>query len=213
MKIKLLLASGNSHKYDEFADFFSRIGDASGEPIKLLRSSDYPDFGPIEENGSSYEENAAIKARAWANFTGIPAIADDSGLEVRSMDWAPGIFSARAASGIDADRIRWLLSRLDGCDDRFARFKACIVIAFPGGNSHYVDYFSALGACRGNISRFPAGSGGFGYDPVFVPDGCGATFAEMGREEKSKISHRAVAMMGVAKMMPSVIKYYTARYG
>jgi XTP/dITP diphosphohydrolase len=178
----------------------------------LLRSSDYPDFGSIEENGSSYEENAAIKARAWADFAGIPAIADDSGLEVRSIGWAPGIFSARAASGSDRDRIRWLLSRLDGCDDRHARFVSCIVIAFPGGTRPYVDYFSALGVCRGNITLSPAGNDGFGYDPIFVPDGYSVTFAEMGRE-KSKISHRAVAMMGVAKMMPSVIKYSTVRYG
>jgi len=195
-------------------DFFQRLGNDSGEKIDLLRASDFPDFGPIEENGSSYEENAAIKARAWAECAGIPAVADDSGLEVRALDWAPGIFSARAVCGSDEERIDWLLSRMEASDDRRARFVACVVIAFPGGckSKSRVDYFSSQGMCWGNIALVPVGDAGFGYDPVFVPDGCGATLAEIGSSEKSKISHRALAMGGIAKMISTVLKYYTVHY-
>ena len=174
----------------------------------MLGAQDFSEIGAIEESGFSYEENAAIKAVAWANFAGMPALADDSGLEVRALDWEPGIHSARAASGSDADRIRWLLSRMEGNEDRRAHFVACIVIAFPDNGKMERDYFSSRGICRGRITSTPRGSGGFGYDPVFVPDGCDSTFAEMGPALKSKISHRALAMRGVAHVMRSVIKYY-----
>jgi len=184
----------------------------AGEKIELLGAQDFPEIGAIEESGSSYEENAAIKAREWANFAGMPAIADDSGLEVRALDWWPGIFSARASSGSDYDRIEKLLSSLGNHDDRNARFVACIVFAFPGVKKEH-GCFSSRGICRGRITHAPRGRGGFGYDPIFVPDGYGATFAEMGSLEKSKISHRALAMRGVAHMMSSVIKYYAVRHG
>jgi XTP/dITP diphosphohydrolase len=186
---------------------------ASGESPKLVSAADFPPYpGVIEETGSDYEENALIKARAWANFTGIPAIADDSGLEARALGWGPGIFSARAAPGNDSDRIRWLLGRIAGASDRRARFVACVVVAFPmpernrpGGRG---NYFSVQGVCRGNIARAPSGSAGFGYDPVFVPHGYEATFADLGAGVKSKISHRAISLRGIALMLPSVIKYY-----
>ena len=185
----------------------------AGEKIQLLCASDFPDIGTIEESGSSYEENAAIKAIAWANFAGMPALADDSGLEARALDWKPGIHSARASQGSDADRIRWLLSRMEDKEDRRARFAACIVIAFPDNRKTGRGYFSSQGICGGKITRVSRGRGGFGYDPVFVPDGYEITFAEMGSDAKSKISHRAVAMRGVAYMMQSMIKYYAVQYG
>jgi XTP/dITP diphosphohydrolase len=210
--IKILLASGNRHKYEEFADFFSRLSLDLRDNFELIPASNYPNIGSIEENGSSYEENSFIKAGAWADFSGIPAIADDSGLEVRALDWEPGIYSARACTGDDGDRIAWLLSRLAGKTDRRARFVACVVIAFPGGRASG-EFFASRGTCWGNIADNPAGGDGFGYDPVFVPDGFGSTFAEMGREEKSKISHRSAALRGVARMARSVIKYYTVRHG
>jgi XTP/dITP diphosphohydrolase len=181
----------------------------SGLRLELLKASDFPGIGRIEENGSSYEENSALKAGIWADFAGIPAIADDSGLEVRSLNWGPGIFSARAVPGIDEDRLRWLLERMKDHKDRRARFVACIVIAFPGGKKSGASYFSSQGACWGSIVRAPSGNYGFGYDPVFVPVGYNATFAELGRELKMEISHRAVALRGVAKMMRSVVKYST----
>ena len=184
-----------------------------GEKIELFGAQDFPDIGDIEESGSSYEENAAIKAVAWANFTGMPALADDSGLEVRALDWEPGIYSARASSGSDSDRVEWLLSRVRNYEDRHARFVACVVIAFPNYGKNVRDYFTSRGICKGRITHTPRGCGGFGYDPVFVPDGYDSTFAEMEAALKSKISHRAYAMRGVAHMMQSVIKYYAVQYG
>jgi len=181
------------------------------DEIKLIGARVFPNIGVIEESGLTYEENAAIKAKAWANFAGMPALADDSGLEVRALDWEPGIHSARAARGSDYDRTRWLLARMEGCEDRRARFTACIVIAFPDRGKSGRGFFSSSGTCEGQITREPRGRCGFGYDPVFVPDGYDATFAEMGAAEKSKISHRALAMRGVAHLMGSVIKYYAVQ--
>ena len=183
------------------------------EKFELLGAGDFPEIGEIEESGSSYEENAAIKAEEWANFADMPALADDSGLEVRALDWEPGIYSARASSGSDSDRIEWLLSRMESQEDRRARFVACIVIAFPGNGNRGNGYFSSRGICRGHITCAPKGCGGFGYDPVFVPDGYDTTFAEMGSARKSKISHRAIAMRGVAHIMQSVIKYHAVQCG
>jgi XTP/dITP diphosphohydrolase len=185
---------------------------ASGDWPELMSAADFPPYpGVIEETGSDYEENALIKARAWANFTGIPAIADDSGLEVRALEWGPGIFSARAAPGSDSDRIKRLLEGIADTRDRFARFVACIAVAFPASGRNCPcgrrNFFSAQGVCRGNIARYPSGSAGFGYDPVFVPHGYDATFAELGSGVKSKISHRAKSLRGIALMLPSVIKY------
>ena len=207
-----MLASGNKHKFSEFADFFSRMEIFAEDKIELFSAQDFPEIGTIEENGFSYEENAAIKAFAWANFAGIPALADDSGLEVRALGWKPGIHSARASPGSDADRTRWLLSRMENHGDRCARFVACIVIAFPDNGKTGHGYFSSRGICGGRIARASKGREGFGYDPVFVPDGYDVTFAEMGSAVKSKISHRAIAMQGVAHMLKSVIKYYAVRH-
>ncbi|MDR3332182.1 MAG: non-canonical purine NTP pyrophosphatase, RdgB/HAM1 family [Synergistaceae bacterium] len=205
--VRLVLASGNGNKHREFTGFFASIAPLAGGNLELV-TADGP--GEVEEIGSTYEENALIKAGAWANFTGLPAIADDSGLEVRSLGWGPGIHSARVARGSDLERASWLLGRLEGAPDRRACFVACLVIAFPttpDGRRH--GYFSSEGRCWGNIANSPSGSSGFGYDPVFIPDGLGVTFAELGPEEKSKISHRAIAMAGVAQMIKSVIKYIT----
>lgn len=207
--MKIVLASANRHKHEEFSEFFSKEPSFVEAGVRLLSGKDLSQ-GPtrIEETGDTYEENALIKARAWADAAGFPAIADDSGLEVKSLAWGPGVFSARSAPGDDSDRIRWLLRKLDGKSDRRARFVACLVIV-PGspGESGLRDYFSVSGCCWGNIAFAPAGSEGFGYDPVFVPDGYDRSFAELGAAVKAKISHRAIAMGGVAQILPSVLKY------
>jgi XTP/dITP diphosphohydrolase len=209
--LRILLASGNRNKLAEFSDFFKDISafEAGGVELASLEDVDIGHDGPwdIEELGGSYEENALIKARAWAEYSGMTTIADDSGLEVRKLGWAPGIYSARAVSGSDQDRVSWMLGELGGADDRRARFVACIVVAFPvrallkGRN-----YFALHGVCWGGIARAPRGCQGFGYDPVFIPDGFRETFAELGGL-KSKISHRATAMKGVAQIVPSMLKY------
>jgi XTP/dITP diphosphohydrolase len=181
--------------------------------IELISLQDLPcSLGSppsVDETGESYEENALLKARAWADFFGAPTIADDSGLEVSGLDGRPGIFSARTASGADEDRVRWLLGELDGMTDRRARFVACVVISFPGQRSGGRGHFVSHGVCWGRIANQPAGLSGFGYDPVFIPDGYENTFAELGKEIKSIISHRAKAMKGVAQMAASVVKYWS----
>ena len=168
-------------------------------------------MGAVEETGSTYEENALIKASEWSRLTGLPAIADDSGLEVRALGWEPGIYSARSAAGGDLERIEWLLGRMDGISDRRACFVACLVIVpfIPEHDerSRGRTFFSVEGRCWGSIAYSPSGGSGFGYDPVFVPDGYDLSFAEMGQAKKSQISHRSIAVQGLAKIMPSVIQY------
>ena len=213
--IDLVLASTNRHKYEELSAFFR--SDKAFYGICLHGSDDFPMMaGEIEETGNSYEENAFLKASEWANFTGLPAIADDSGLEVRALGWEPGIYSARAVSGADSNRIKWLLGRMNDVSDRRACFVASLVIVPPGIKSENEvktrDYFVVEGRCWGNIAYSPAGSSGFGYDPVFIPDGYNMTFAELGEAVKSRISHRSIAVQGLAKIMHSVVKYF-AVYG
>lgn len=206
----LVLASGNRNKHVEFSWFFKNIEAFAVCGVEILPPDEalMKNGGPeVEESGGSYEENALIKARAWADFTGLPTIADDSGLEVRALGWAPGIRSARSAAGDDADRVSWLLGELGDASDRRACFAACLVIALPG--AHLCagrNFFSSEGRCWGSISSSQRGDGGFGYDPIFVPEGGCLTFAELGGL-KSEISHRAIAMRGVAQIIASVVKY------
>lgn len=212
-EFKLLLASGNRHKFMEFSAFFAQLPLFGEKKITLLSVEDLPGGGPpeVDETGGSYEENALLKAAAFARFAGIPAIADDSGLEVNALNGMPGIHSARAAEGDDAARVRWLLDKVMGVEDRRASFVACLVIALPGAGNVFGgsdrDYFAAEGRCYGRLADAPRGEHGFGYDPVFIPDGYNATFGELGDEIKSKISHRAIAFKGVAQIVPSVLKY------
>ncbi|MDR1472113.1 MAG: non-canonical purine NTP pyrophosphatase, RdgB/HAM1 family [Synergistaceae bacterium] len=206
-KISIVLASGNAHKREEFSDFFKSFGD-----VELLSARDFSSCpGDVEENGSSYEENALAKARAWADFTHMPSLADDSGIEVRRMDWKPGIFSARAVSGSDSCRIERLMDEMGRAPDRRARFAVCLVVAFPSFKPVRArDYFAVEARCWGTIARAPSGEHGFGYDPVFIPDGFDKTFADLGPAIKSKISHRAIAMRGVAQILPNMLKYFAA---
>jgi XTP/dITP diphosphohydrolase len=206
--LPIVLASGNKGKYAEFAEFFGSLGELSR--FSLLRPGELRAAPPDpDETGESYEENALIKAREWAKAFGLTALADDSGLEVRALGMAPGVISARIVNGSDADRLSWLLGKLDGAADRRACFVASVVIAFPRDmNLGSRDYFAARGRRWGVIANEPRGANGFGYDPVFIPDGYGETFAELGGDVKSKISHRAIAMNGVAKMADCVVKYF-----
>ncbi|MDR2502434.1 MAG: RdgB/HAM1 family non-canonical purine NTP pyrophosphatase [Oscillospiraceae bacterium] len=147
----------------------------------------------VAENGATFFENARLKARAYCAASGFPAIADDSGLCVRALGGAPGIYSARtlAAEGIDA-----LLRKLEGAEDRQASFVCSIVCAYPDGRS-----LSAEGECRGEIARAPRGAFGFGYDPVFEVLGAGRTMAEMTAEEKDALSHRGIAARSLARKL------------
>ena len=177
----IVAATGNSHKLDEYRQLLN------GQNIELKSLLDYPAYPGVEENGSTFAENAAIKALDACKYCDVPAFADDSGLEVEALDGRPGIHSARYAA-TDAERIAKLLDELKDKTNRRARFVCVIAIA---ANGEVIETFE--GEIKGTIIDSPRGSNGFGYDPIFQPDGYDCTFAELSREEKNRISHRANA--------------------
>lgn len=180
----IVLASGNRGKLEELRALLG--------PSVTVRSAPELGIELPEETGTTFEENAVLKARAVAEQTGLMAIADDSGLEVDALDGAPGVYSARYAGmeSNDERNIDKLLQALDGVPDhlRTARFRSAIAIAFAPD-----DVVTTTGSCEGAIGHARRGTGGFGYDPVFTfPDG--RTMAELAPEEKNAISHRGHAM-------------------
>ena len=185
----LLLGTRNPGKVIEI----TRILANSGWSFSSLQ--DFPGVGEAEENFVTFAENAIAKAQFYASATGLCALADDSGLEVAALNGAPGVFSARYAgpNASDADRRFLLLSELNKTLDpnRRARFVAVVAIANPDGSVLNVSE----GTCEGTITLAPRGTGGFGYDPLFIPDGYNQTFAELPDTIKNLISHRARAVM------------------
>ena len=177
----IVAATGNQHKLAEYAQLLA------DQDIELKSLNDFPGYTEPEENGSSFEENAGIKAAAASLYTSAPAFADDSGLEVEALDGRPGIHSSRYAAS-DPERIAKLLGELEGKTNRRARFVCVISIAF---NGEVIASFE--GEVKGTILDAPRGENGFGYDPVFQPDGYDQTFGELPQEVKNKISHRANA--------------------
>jgi len=150
----------------------------------------------VNETGSTYSENARLKAAAFCKASGLPALADDSGLEVEALDGAPGLFSARFSlkpNATDADRRALLISKLQSISSPWkARFVCTMAFALPNGKLYY-----SHGICRGEIIPKERGTGGFGYDPIFLCDGTNRTMAELGMPEKNRISHRAKASVGI----------------
>lgn len=199
--LKMILASGNKNKYREMRTVLSEIG------VDLLFGGDFNMPHEVEETGDTYEENSRIKATAWMAFTGMAALADDSGIEVEALGGVPGVHSARIVPGSDADRTDWLLAQMKGKQDRRARFVACLVAVFPGVPQPVVCQRS----CEGRLALAPAGRFGFGYDPIFIPDGYDKTFSELGDEVKQKISHRAIALKGIAEMLLPVVQSIAVR--
>lgn len=183
---KLLIATTNMGKVKELSEYLSNCA----PPLCSL--SDY-DIQEAEETGTTFEENAIIKARHYSLLTGLWTLADDSGLEVQALGGAPGVYSARYG-GKDAsypERISKLLRELDMTGDttRNARFVCVLALALPGdARTHTFE-----GECKGRIARSPRGFGGFGYDPIFIPDGDSQTFGEMTSVGKQRFSHRARA--------------------
>jgi len=188
--MKLLAATGNKHKIKEISRILSPLGYKIVCPAELGI-----DIDP-EETGTTFLENATIKARAFAALADIPVLADDSGLEVDALGGAPGIYSSRYAEGTDADRVEKLLKNMDGKEDRTARFVCEVVMIFPGGKT-----ISARGECAGTIANAPAGNGGFGYDPVFYMSEFGKTMAELTEDEKNSVSHRGNALKNLRKKL------------
>jgi XTP/dITP diphosphohydrolase len=185
----LLLGTRNPGKVIEITSILAE----SGWSFSSLQ--EFSDIGVADEHAETYAENAIAKARFYARATGQLALADDSGLEVKALGGAPGVLSARYAgeNASDADRRVLLLSSLAkiGANDRRARFVAAVAIADPDGQVLNVSE----GVCEGTIILAPRGSGGFGYDPLFVPDGYTQTFAELADTVKNHISHRARALL------------------
>ena len=186
----LLLATGNRGKYEEFR---AMLPDSLAGRLLFA-----PEVGSlvVEETGDTYAVNAVLKARAWAEVSGLPSLADDSGLEVAALGGAPGVRSARIVEGSDEDRNRWLLSRMEGRHNRRARFVAALALSVPRGWTLVCE-----GECPGRIAEAPTGAGGFGYDPLFLPDGFSGSFADLPADAKNAVSHRAAALRGLLEIM------------
>lgn len=184
-----VLATANPHKADEMRAILADLG------VELRERP--ADVADVDETEPTLEGNALLKARALAEATGLPAIADDTGLFVDALDGAPGVRSARYAGedSTDADNVARLLGELASVPaPRTARFRTVIAVAWPDGESRLVE-----GVLEGTILNGPRGSGGFGYDPVFEPRGSALTLAEMTPDQKNACSHRANALRALAE--------------
>ncbi len=184
--MKLILASNNANKLKEFRSLVADLD------IELLSQKEAGCNFEVEETGTTFEENAFLKASAVTAATGYAAVADDSGLCVDALGGEPGIYSARYGLGHDAsdrDRYQYLLQKMEGLENRSARFVCCICCTFPDGS-----VIRSRGECEGEILYGPKGQGGFGYDPVFHPLCTDKGMAELTPEEKNAISHRGKAL-------------------
>lgn len=186
---RLAVASKNPDKIKEMEEVLGSIGLAD----EIVRGLDWPD---VEETGETLEENALIKARAVVEATGLPAIADDTGLEVEALGGEPGVHTARFAGphATYDENVARVLEVMEGVSDRMARFRTVVALVFPDG----VEVVSE-GSVEGVITRSRRGSDGFGYDPVFEVEG--RTLAEMTPEEKNQLSHRARAIRGLGESL------------
>lgn len=183
--MQLLIATRNTHKLEEIKAIFNFQG------LEICSALDFPELPDTIEDRDTFAGNAVKKAQELCDATGLPAIADDSGLEVDALGGAPGVWSARYAGepcDYSANNEK-LLRELAGKQNRRARFVTVIALCRPGEEPLTVE-----GTCEGTIIDKPRGTGGFGYDPLFVPDGTNQTFAELPAEMKNKISHRANAL-------------------
>jgi len=195
----VVLATQNQGKIKELAAMLT------GFPIEVLGLAAFPHIGDIAETGTTFAENALIKAKAVALASGHIAVADDSGLEVDALAGAPGVYSARYAgeNATDADNNAKLLAALAGVpqDKRAARFTCAMTACAPSGET-----VTAQGAWEGQIALAPSGTGGFGYDPLFFDPTLGKTAAELTREEKNNRSHRGRALRQLMAQWPEYMK-------
>lgn len=191
--MKIVAATGNKHKIEEIESITKKFG----MNVITKAEAGVGDL-EIEETGTTFEENSLIKAEAIMKATGMPAIADDSGLEADALNGAPGVYSARFSGegATDESNNAKLLKLMENIpdDERSARFVSVVTLCFPDGT-----VVAARGECPGTLRRSPRGDGGFGYDPLFVPVGYDKTYAEISAEEKNIISHRAKAL-GILRM-------------
>ncbi len=197
--MRLLIATHNRGKLIEYRELFA------GLALDLVTLDDVGIREDVEENGRTFAENARLKAQAYAMQSGVPTLADDSGLEVDALNGEPGIYSKRYAGehATDAERNLFLLDKLREVphDRRTARFQCAIAIARPGG-----EVLETRGTCEGEILFAPRGTHGFGYDPVFLFSTLGKTMAELTTEEKNRVSHRARAGEKAKLLLDNLIR-------
>lgn len=197
---RVLLATRNAKKLAELRRILAR----SAPAVELIGLDDVPLYPEVPETGLTFAENVLLKAREGVRNTGLPTVADDSGLAVDALGGAPGVFSARWAGshGDDAANLRLLLGQLSDVPDqhRGAAFVCAAALVLPGGKEHLVEERQV-----GTLTRVPRGTGGFGYDPIFVGEGQTRTNAELTPEAKDAISHRGRAFRALAKVIPRAL--------
>ncbi|MGC8826170.1 MAG: XTP/dITP diphosphatase [Anaerolineae bacterium] len=197
---KLLIATNNAGKLREYT---ALLGDL---PVQLTTPQQEGIELEVEESGTTFAENALLKARAYCAASRLPTLADDSGLEVDALGGAPGVYSARYAGRGATDRQRWekLLAELRGIPpaERTARFRCVIALVMPDGTEEITE-----GECEGVIIDTPRGEHGFGYDPVFYMPALGKTMAELPPELKNRVSHRARALMRMKPILQALLEH------
>jgi len=195
---RIVLATMNPGKIREITAAYAAL------PVQFLSLADFPEIGELAEQGASYAENAAGKAFAVARATGLVALADDSGLEIDALSGNPGIHSRRflGMGATDADRNARILTLLRDVPDalRTARYRAVVAVALPDGSVRTFE-----GTCEGRIGRAPRGRGGFGYDPIFLPDETGRTMAELPVDVKNRVSHRGRGLRAAEPYVAAVL--------
>ena len=198
--MRVVLATQNAHKLIEMR----RILDEAGLDIELVGTDQFPDLSDVAETGSTFAANALLKARSVCTETGLPAIADDSGLGCDALNGMPGIFSARwsGAHGDDVANLNLLLGQLTDVPDarRGAAFHCAAAVVLPDGTERVVE-----GTIDGTLIREPRGTNGFGYDPIFIPVGETRTTGEMSADEKDAISHRGRAMRALVPVLREIL--------
>jgi len=197
--ISLVLATRNRHKVEELSAMLKEL------PVRILSFHDFPDMPDVVEDGATLTENAIKKAREVALFTGLPALADDTGLEVDALDGAPGVRSARFAgepSNWEENNSK-LITDLRGIEGsaRAAAFRCVVALAMHGDE----EVRTVEGVTHGVILEAARGQGGFGYDPLFLPDGHDLTYAEMRSDEKNAVSHRGKAIKNARALIVALL--------
>ena len=195
--MQIVLATRNQHKAVELERILLELD----LQFELLTRDKFPNAPEVEETENTFEGNALLKARALCDFTGLPAIADDSGICIDALDGNPGVLSARwsgATENIDQANVDLVLVQTAEVSDgkRGAQFQCAAVAVFPDGTE-----FVSVGSMPGSLIRAPRGSNGFGYDPIFVPFGFTKTTAEMSASDKDEISHRGIALRKLAQLL------------
>jgi XTP/dITP diphosphohydrolase len=196
---RVVLATRNAGKIAEL----SRILAAVGGGVQIVGLESFPDAPDVPETGSTFADNALLKARAIAAYTGLPAVSDDSGLAVDALHGMPGVLSARWAGkhGDDRANLELLLGQLADVAERGAAFICVAALVVPGSVEGIQREWTTTGVLAGTLTRATRGSNGFGYDPIFVPDGLHTTTAELSPPEKDAISHRGRAFRAIAPLI------------